>query len=536
MEANAPADPNARLRSGTKVPRSSGRSTLARAGWSGSIRRGALRRVPLKHHEERVLSAGDQAIPTPSIIQGGMGVAISSWRLARAVARHGQLGTVSGTALSVVLARRLQDGDRDGSVRRALSHLPLPGVAERLIERYFVESGIGPDRPYAAVPRPTLDARLAFTELTVAANFVEVFLAKEGHEGLIGANYLHKVRLPTPASLYGALLAGVDYVAMGAGIPRDIPALLDDLAQHRPVSLRVPLVGDGAADAATLTFDPATLWPPGASPPALRRPPFLAIVASATLAKALAREESTRPDGFIIEGPTAGGHNAPPRGRAKVDASGELRYGPRDTVDPGDVAELGLPFWLAGGYGNAGGLRRALEVGASGVQIGTLFALCADSGMAETHRRALLDEIRAGGVRVRTDPLASPTGFPFKIAMLESTLSDEDVLADRRRICDLGFLSEAYARPDGRIGYRCPAEPLEDYVRKGGAREDTEGRVCLCNALTSTAGLPQRRAGSYVEPAIVTLGDGLDQVEGLLARHGGRFTAADVIDYVRGPS
>jgi len=42
----------------------------------------------------------------PVIIQGGMGVGVSSWWLAQAVARTGQLGVVSGTALDAVLARR----------------------------------------------------------------------------------------------------------------------------------------------------------------------------------------------------------------------------------------------------------------------------------------------------------------------------------------------------------------------------------------------------------------------------------------------
>ena len=36
----------------------------------------------------------------PQIIQGGMGVGISGWPLARAVAQAGQLGVVSGTALA----------------------------------------------------------------------------------------------------------------------------------------------------------------------------------------------------------------------------------------------------------------------------------------------------------------------------------------------------------------------------------------------------------------------------------------------------
>jgi len=38
----------------------------------------------------------------PRIIQGGMGIAVSDWRLARAVSRLGQLGVVSGTAIDSI--------------------------------------------------------------------------------------------------------------------------------------------------------------------------------------------------------------------------------------------------------------------------------------------------------------------------------------------------------------------------------------------------------------------------------------------------
>ena len=51
------------------------------------------------------------ALGLPAIIQGGMGAAVSSWALAKEVAKCGQLGVVSGTALESVVARRLQDGD-----------------------------------------------------------------------------------------------------------------------------------------------------------------------------------------------------------------------------------------------------------------------------------------------------------------------------------------------------------------------------------------------------------------------------------------
>src|SRR5689334_22614605 len=74
-----------------------------------------------------------QPMPHPLIIQGGMGVAISGWPLARAVSRLGQLGVVSGTALAVVLARRLQLGDADGELRQALAQFPFRGMAERVL-------------------------------------------------------------------------------------------------------------------------------------------------------------------------------------------------------------------------------------------------------------------------------------------------------------------------------------------------------------------------------------------------------------------
>ena len=41
--------------------------------------------------------------------------------------------------------------------------------------------------------------------------------------------------------------------------------------------------------------------------------------------------------------------------------------------------------------------------------------------------------------RVFTDPLASPTGFPFKVLGLEGTLSEPAVYARRERLCDLGL-------------------------------------------------------------------------------------------------
>src|SRR5659263_7449 len=227
--------------------------------------------------------AGDR--PLPLVIQGGMGVAVSSWRLASAIAGAGQLGVVSGTALDVVLARRLQDGDRDGSARRALAAFPAAAVAARAVARYFQADGRAPGTPYRPVPRLAVHQTPAAQELAILANFAEVWLAKEGHDGLVGVNYLD------PRAVLGT----------------DLPLL------HRPM--------------------------------------FLAIISAHALAAYLARDEHIRPDGFVVEGPVAGGHNAPPRGQLVLDELGQPVFGPRDDADVGKIAAIGLPFWLAGSYG-----------------------------------------------------------------------------------------------------------------------------------------------------------------------------------------
>lgn len=454
----------------------------------------------------------------PVVIQGGMGVGVSSWRLANAVARTGQLGVVSGTALDVVVARRLQDGDPGGDVRRALADFPLPDVAGRVLDHWFRPGGRG-GAPYAPVPRLGLRPHQGRDDLTVVGNFVEVWLAKEGHSGLVGVNFLEKIQMATPAAAYGAMLAGVDVVLMGAGIPREVPHLLDELAAHRPGTVSVDVAGGPPADGpASVTFDPTTLAPRETLPP-LQRPTFLAIVSSHVLAQYLNREDVTRPDGFVVEGPAAGGHNAPPRGRLTLDETGQPVYGPRDEANLAALAAIGLPFWLAGGYGEPQRVRAALDTGAAGVQVGTLFALARESGLLAPLREQLLTALRDGSLDVRTDAAASPTGFPFKVAMMPGTLADPQRYEARPRLCDLGYLRQPYTRAGGAVGYRCPAEPVDVYVRKGGDVADTVGAKCLCNALTTDVGIGQHRKDGYVEEPMVTLGSDLAGARRLDSEH-----------------
>jgi nitronate monooxygenase len=470
----------------------------------------------------------------PKIIQGGMGVAISDWRLAKAVSQLGQMGVASGTGLSRVMISRLMDGDVGGHARRALSHFPFQDAAQEIVKRYFVPGGKAADAPYKTAPMYTLRPPKFLDALTAAANFVEVFLAKEGHAGAVGVNLLEKLQMPTMASLYGAMLAGVNYVLMGAGIPTQIVGILDRLAHHEEVEYRLDVTGADKDDSYRIKFDPRAVFSDWMESIKIKRPKFLPIISSVVLAQALIKRSEGAVDGFIIEGPTAGGHNAPPRGAGKFNERGEPIYGEKDEVDLEKMKQLGLPFWLAGGYGHPDQLQKALAAGAAGIQVGTAFALCAESGMDAEIKHALIQKAALGEADVFTDPVASPAGFPFKVARLDGTLSQKDAYDARSRICDLGFLRAAFKKEDGSLGYRCPAEPVADYVAKGGKAEDAAGRTCLCNNLAATAGFPQVRKDGYVEKPLITMGDDWLNVGRLLPPGKTSFSAADVINYLLG--
>jgi len=464
----------------------------------------------------------------PAIIQGGMGVAVSGWRLAREVSRAGHLGVVSGTAMDAVLARRLQDGDEGGHYRRALANFPSPAMAQRVLDTYFVEGGRGAQTPYKPLPKLTLNTARAGQELAVVGNFAEVWLAKEGHDGVVGINCLEKIQLATPTALLGAMLGGVDYVLMGAGIPREVPQLLRALAAGEVG--RIPVDVAGGTVHRFVEADPRDLL--GADLPPLTRPDFLAIVSLDQLASYLHRDPEICPDGFVVERPPAGGHSAPPRGRMQLDEHGAPVYGARDEADLSKMAAIGLPFWMAGAYGTPGQVAAAVKAGAVGVQVGTLFALCAESGLTDAARDLALDRLRAGDLTVRNDPRASPTGFPFKVVSLEGTVSQTEVYEARERLCDLSYLRQPYERANGTVGFRCAGEPVHMFVKKGGAVEDTEGRKCLCNGLTATIGMGQHRKAGYDEAPLVTLGEDLAGVEELIRRHPQGWSATQAVSYL----
>jgi NAD(P)H-dependent flavin oxidoreductase YrpB (nitropropane dioxygenase family) len=206
-------------------------------------------------------------------------------------------------------------------------------------------------------------------------------------------------------------------------------------------------------------------------------------------------------------------------------------YGSRDMPDIAKVRDLGKPFWLAGGYASPAALREAKALGAEGIQVGTAFALSDASGISPEMRLEILRRHLDGSLGIQTDFSASPTGYPFKVASLGPGCEQAGAREDRCRICDLGYLRHPYCREDGSIGYRCPGEPVDFFVKKGGERDETVGRQCLCNGLLAASGLAQSR-GEALEPPILTIGQDLSFLSHLVKDGVLSYSPSDVIDYL----
>ena len=459
-----------------------------------------------------------------SVIQGGMGIYISTPFLAKAVSCAKALGTVSGAGAERVLARILQSGDPGGHYRRALEHFPFPEVAERIVAKYFVAGGKPADKEYERVSMFTLSPNRDLIALTVAASFALVWLAKEGHDNPVSVNYLEKIQIPHVYALTGAMLAGVDAVTMGAGITLQVPGALDAIASGGYPSYRVHVEESKAVF--TISFDPASFF--GRKLPELKRPEFLPIVSTDVLASLMAKRLPPGSiQGFVVELPTAGGHNAPPRKKGVFDETGQPLYGAKDEVAFEALRDLGIPFWVGGSFGSPEGLAKAQALGAVGIQAGSIFALAKESSLVPFFRAEMRRLGFRGELVVRTDPNASPTGFPFKVVQLPGTQSDPGVYAARKRVCDLSALVVAYEKPNNKTRFRCPAENFSDYLDNGGKPENTVGARCLCNGLFSAAGL-----GSPGELPIFTMGDDVSFLRHLMVDENSSYTVADAIAYL----
>jgi nitronate monooxygenase len=449
-----------------------------------------------------------------------MGVAVSNWQLARAVSRKGQMGVVSGTALDTVLIRRLQDGDLDGSMRRAIAAFPCQKIGQAVLDRWYSGRARAVDEPYALKPLPNIAMARPEMELLILAGFVEIFLAKEGHSGWVGINLLEKIQMPILPTLLGAMLARVDAVFVGGGIPMAIPAILNAFACFKPAEFKVHVQGASREKDSRMQLNPAEYLPDFTA--TLIRPRFFPIVSSEVLAKSLLRKLGDEVDGWVVEHHRAGGHNAPPRR--------DQNYGPKDECDFARIAALGKPFWLAGGKASPEALQAAIASGAQGVQIGSAFACAEESGILKCIKRDTIQAYFNGALKWVTDFKASPTGYPFKRVLLKGHANSEY----NRPVCNLGYLRHAFEDAKGQVAYRCPAALKKLFYVKGGEPEEAEGKICLCNGLLATVGLGQVNPDGSKWRPLLTLGEDLSFLHHLLSPSKQTYTVDDLITYLIG--
>ena len=318
----------------------------------------------------------------PAVIQGGMGVAVSGWRLAREVSRAGHLGVVSGTAMDAVIARRLQDGDPGGHYRRALEHFPRRAMAQRVLDTYFVEGGRSAGHPVQAdAQADPAHRRTPARSSAVVGNFAEVWLAKEGHDGVVGINCLEKIQMATPTAILGAMLAGVDYVLMGAGIPREVPQLLRALAAGEVG--RIPVDVAGGTRAALRAGRPAR---PARRRPAAADPARLPRDRLARPARVLPAPRPRDPPRRLRRRAPSG--RRPLRAAAREDAARRARRAGLRRRATRPTWRRWRPSACRSGWpaptARPSRWPPRCEAGAVGVQVGTLFALCA---RVRAHRR-----------------------------------------------------------------------------------------------------------------------------------------------------
>lgn len=118
----------------------------------------------------------------------------------------------------------------------------------------------------------------------------------------------------------------------------------------------------------------------------LRKQNTVLIGTATTLAEAQALEASGGVDFIVAQGSEAGGHRGTFIETVEASLIGLM------SLVPQLVEEMSVPIIAAGGIMNGRGIMAALTLGASGVQMGTAFLSCHESGITQIYKQTLLNQ------------------------------------------------------------------------------------------------------------------------------------------------
>lgn len=297
----------------------------------------------------RLRLAGKELVP---IMQGGMGVDISTASLALEVARLGGIGHISDAMLPTVADRRYNT---------------------KYVKNKLKQYKFNVENTDKSVVKFDLDEVAESTRLHVEATMK----AKQG-DGLIFINCMEKLTMNAPKDtlrvrMRAAMDAGIDGITLAAGLHLGSFALIEDHPRFREVQL--------------------------------------GIIVSSVRALQLFLKKTARtqrlPDYVVIEGPLAGGHlgfGMDWENYRLEDILVEVRDWLR-------AEGLDIPIIAAGGVFTGADAVRMLELGAKGVQVATRFTVTRECGLPDKIKQ---EYFRADEDDIEVNQL-SPTGYPMRM-------------------------------------------------------------------------------------------------------------------------
>ncbi|MBD5642241.1 MAG: nitronate monooxygenase [Desulfovibrio sp.] len=208
----------------------------------------------------------------------------------------------------------------------------------------------------------------------------EIEKARKLTSGILGVNIM--VALTTFTQMARtAIESRIDVIFSGAGLPLDLPRQLRELCAEKKEEFRTKLVP---------------------------------IISSGRAAKVIAKKWLSRfdylPDGFVVEGPKAGGHlGFKPEEIPNPDMALE-KLVPEvvDAVKPlEDKYGRAIPVIAAGGIYTGADIRKFLNLGAAGVQMGTRFVATHECDADIRFKQSYLDA-RKEDITI----ISSPVGMP----------------------------------------------------------------------------------------------------------------------------
>lgn len=286
------------------------------------------------------------------ILQGGMGVDISTAELALKIASLGGIGHISD-AMSPFLS------DRDFKTRFQSNKQKKFKMFEDSLDKSQVKWDY--DSVYQA-----------------STNFIQATMEKKKGSGAVFANVMEKLTMGNPqetlqARLNAAMDSGIDGITLSAGLHNGTLKLAEDNPRFRDVKFGIIVSSDRALK----------IFLRGAD------------------------RVKRAPDYIIVEGPLAGGH----LGFGDDWKEHDLKTIVKNVIEFLKSENLNIPVIPAGGVFTGTDAVDYMQMGAAAVQLATRFTISQECGLPKNVKQVYLNS-NEDDVEVN---FTSPTGYPMRM-------------------------------------------------------------------------------------------------------------------------